>query len=71
MFSKKNTKKKDRQEVVFCNAENLHLGARKIAPLAENEDLSNFNPMDETARNVCSQYNELCKEPAEGEENFS
>lgn len=54
---------------IFRNSEDLHLGARKIAHLTENENLTNFNPMDESARAACSQYNEMCKEQAEEDEN--
>lgn len=54
---------------IFRNSEDLHLGARKIAHLTANGDLTNFDLMDETARKVCSQYNEIRKVQAEEEEN--
>lgn len=44
---------------IFRTAEDLHLGARKIAHLAENEDLKNFNPSDSEALAACNEYNNM------------
>lgn len=43
----------------FNKAEESHYGARKIAHLAANENLDNFNRDDEEDSTVCSQYNTL------------
>lgn len=54
---------------IFRTAEDLHLGARKIAHLADNKDLENFNPSDSEALTACNEYNNMRKAQDAEEEN--
>ena len=54
---------------IFRSAENLHLGARKIAYYAKIGDLSDFNPLDSESLSVCNGYNNMRKAQDAEEEN--
>ena len=54
---------------IFRTAEDLHLGARKIAHLADNKDLENFNPSDSEALTACNEYNNMRRAQDDEEEN--
>ena len=54
---------------IFRTAEDLHLGARKIAHLADNKDLENFNPSDSEALTACNEYNNMRRAQDAEEEN--
>lgn len=51
----------------FRRSEDIHLGARKIAHLAEYEDLSNFSPSDPNACSQYTQYNTMYNSYVAGE----